>query len=88
MEQRSNEVLLNIVQGTLSNHLRKNVMQDNVRERMYIYIYVCVCVCVCVTGSLCCTAEIEHCKSTIVKTGYNNEDGITHKKKGDDKTCS
>ena len=25
----------------------------------------------CITGSVCCTAEIEHCKSTITKKIFN-----------------
>ena len=49
-----------VAQGTLSSHLRWNVIEDNVRKRMYIYV------CVCVTGSLCCTVETEHCKPTIM----------------------
>ena len=32
---------------------------------VYIYMCVCVCVCVCITESLCGTAEINTCKSTI-----------------------
>ena len=35
-----------IAQGTISSHLRWN-MEDNVRKR------------VCMTGSLCCTVEID-----------------------------
>ena len=32
------------------------------RKRLYIYdicVYMCVCVCVCMTGSFCCTVEID-----------------------------
>ena len=28
-----------IAQGTLSNLLRQNMMEDNMRKRMYIYMY-------------------------------------------------
>ena len=45
-----------IAQGTVSNHLWWNIMENNVRKRMHI------------NASLCCTAEIEHCKSTIIKS--------------------
>uniref|UniRef100_A0A8D1K2L5 Uncharacterized protein n=1 Tax=Sus scrofa TaxID=9823 RepID=A0A8D1K2L5_PIG len=38
-----------IAQGTIFSHLR-NMMEDNVRKRK----------CICVTGSLCCTVEIDN----------------------------
>ena len=41
-----------IAQGTISSHLWWNVMEDNVRKRIYRYIYR-------MTGSLCCIAEID-----------------------------
>ena len=38
-------------------------MGDNVRKIMCVCVCVCMCVCVyiyvCITGSLCCTAEID-----------------------------
>ena len=41
-----------IAQGTISNHLWWNMMEDNVKKKnVYLFIYV-------LTGSLCCTAEI------------------------------
>ena len=38
-------------QETISSHLRWNMMEDNVRKRMYVYIYM--------TESLCRIAEID-----------------------------
>ena len=35
-----------LAQGTISSHLSWNMMEDNVRKRIYIYIYICKCVCV------------------------------------------
>ena len=42
-------------EGTISIHLRWNIMEDNMRKRMYIYIYIHIYIC----GSLCCTVEID-----------------------------
>ena len=50
LEWVSNEILLYST-GTISSHLQWNMMEDNVRKRMYVYV--------CVTGSLCCTVEID-----------------------------
>ena len=38
-----------VAQGTISSHLWCNMMEDNMRKRMYIFI----------TESLCCRAEID-----------------------------
>ena len=36
------------------------MLEDNVRKRLYMYdICVYLCVCVCMTGSFCCTVEID-----------------------------
>ena len=47
-------------QEIISNLLEQNMMED---EKKNVYTYVCVCVraraCVHMTGSLCCTAEID-----------------------------
>lgn len=42
-------------QGTRSNLLGLNMMEDSMRKRMcvYIYIYVCVCVFVCLCVCAC-----------------------------------
>jgi len=42
LEWINNEILL-IAQATISSHLRGNMMEDNVRKRIYIYIYIYVC---------------------------------------------
>ena len=39
-----------IAQGTISNLLGYNMIEDSTGKRMYIYI--------CMTGSLCCTTKI------------------------------
>ena len=59
-----------IAQGTTSNHLWWNTMEDNVRKRMYhvyiyiyIYVYIYVHIHVCMTGSFCYTAEIDRTMS-------------------------
>ena len=36
-------------------------------EKECMYIYVCVYIYICITGSLLCTEEIQHCKSTTIK---------------------
>ena len=49
-----------IAQGTTSDHLRWNIMEDNVRKRMYIYMYE--------WGHFAVQQNLtEHCKSTIIK---------------------
>lgn len=45
------EFLLCIARGTLSCLLGQTMMEDNMRKRMHRYV--------CMTGSLCCTAEID-----------------------------
>ena len=64
-------------QGTISNFLGvtwwKIVWE---KECVYIYVWrVCVCVCVWVTGSQCCTAEIDttlYINYTLVKIKVKN----------------
>ena len=40
-----------IAQGTISSHLLRSMMEDNVRKRMYVCVYVRE------RGSLCCIVE-------------------------------
>ena len=49
-----------IAQRPIFSLLGQNMMEDNMRKRMYMDIYIYM------TGSLCYTAEIERCKSTII----------------------
>ena len=61
-----------IAHRIISNHLWWDMMEDNVRKRIYIYIYVwlCVCVCLCVIwlGHFAVHQKLtEHCKSTITE---------------------
>ena len=55
-----------IAQGNVSNHLWWNLMEDNVRKRMYI----------CITGHFAVQQKlIEYCKSamTKIKIKVNNK---------------
>ena len=48
-----------IAQGTMSNHLQWNMMEDNVKKRMYVNIWL---------GHFAVQQKLtEHCESTIIK---------------------
>lgn len=50
-----------VAEGTISDVLGQNMMQDGMSKRMCVCmcIYMYVCMCVCMTASLCCIAEID-----------------------------
>ena len=60
-----------IAQGTVSNHLWWNMMEDNVRKRKYTYIHIYL-----LPGHFAVQQKLTehcmtgHCKSTVIKNFF------------------
>ena len=68
LEWISNKILLyspgNYIWSLMMEHDGGRCEKNNIYICVCLCVCVCVCVCVCMTGSLCCTVKIEHCKSS------------------------